>query len=107
MPERSLGTSALAVLATVAQGARYGFDIMDQTQLPSGSVYRCLGRLEELGLVASEWEEAEAALLEKRPRRRYYELTAAGAGELAEATARTRALARRLSRALAAEVGEA
>jgi PadR family transcriptional regulator, regulatory protein PadR len=41
-----------------------------------GTLYKALGRLEELGLVESRWEDAAVA---GRPRRRLYELTAAGA----------------------------
>jgi DNA-binding PadR family transcriptional regulator len=40
-----------------------------------------LGRLEELGLLTSHWEDGEA--VEGRPRRRLYELTQQGA-EVAE-----------------------
>ena len=94
MPQRSLGTSTLAVLAAVAQGVRYGFDVMDRTGLQSGTVYRALGRLEELGLVASDWEDSAVALAEKRPRRRYYVITADGSAELARAEASLKALAR-------------
>ena len=42
-----------------------------------GTLYKALGRLEELGLLASRWEDAAAA--EGRPRRRLYELTGQGA----------------------------
>jgi DNA-binding PadR family transcriptional regulator len=42
-----------------------------------GTLYKALGRLEELGLLVSRWEDAWAA--EGRPRRRLYELTSAGA----------------------------
>ena len=42
-----------------------------------GTLYKALGRLEEFGLLASRWEDAEAA--EGRPRRRLYELTGEGA----------------------------
>ena len=50
-----------------------------------GTLYKALGRLEELGLLASHWEDASAS--EKGPRRRLYELTNAGAhaAELARA----------------------
>jgi PadR family transcriptional regulator, regulatory protein PadR len=41
-----------------------------------GTLYKALGRLEELGLLTSEWEEPAAA--EGRPRRRLYELTGQG-----------------------------
>jgi PadR family transcriptional regulator len=42
-----------------------------------GTLYKALGRLEEFGLLASRWEDAEAA--RGRPRRRLYELTPRGA----------------------------
>ena len=42
-----------------------------------GTLYKALGRLEELGLLASRWEDAAA--VEGRPRRRLYELTGEGA----------------------------
>lgn len=92
MPQRNLGTSAVLVLAAVAQGMRYGFDVMDETGLASGTVYRALGRLEELGLLSSEWEDAERALAEKRPRRRYYQVTGVGRRELARARERFQVL---------------
>jgi DNA-binding PadR family transcriptional regulator len=41
-----------------------------------GTLYKALGRLEELGLLASRWEDAA---VEGRPRRRLYELTGTGA----------------------------
>jgi DNA-binding PadR family transcriptional regulator len=41
-----------------------------------GTLYKALGRLEELGLLASHWEDAA---VEGRPRRRLYELTGTGA----------------------------
>ena len=97
MARRQLGQSTLSVLSAVAQGYQYGFDIMDATRLQSGTVYRALGRLEDLGLVKSQWEPAKLALEEKRPRRRYYTIGAAGRRELAEARERYRALARGLA----------
>ena len=42
-----------------------------------GTLYKALGRLEDLGLLSSRWEDAGAA--EGRPRRRLYELTGQGA----------------------------
>jgi DNA-binding PadR family transcriptional regulator len=41
-----------------------------------GTLYKALGRLEELGLLTSRWEDAAAT--EGRPRRRLYELTGHG-----------------------------
>ena len=84
--------SALAVLSAISRSVRYGFDIMDATDLPSGTVYPILRRLEDDGLAKSRWEREGAARREQRPPRRYYELTGAGETRLAEARARYRAL---------------
>ena len=66
------------VLQALARGYHYGFDIMDATGLPSGTVYPILRRLDREGLIKSKWEAAAAAHREARPARRYYEITAAG-----------------------------
>ncbi len=76
------------VLHALARGHHHGFDVMDATGLPSGTVYPILRRLEREGLVSADWEAAAIAREEQRPPRRYYELTAAGEALLA--TARTR-----------------
>jgi len=81
--ERPLSPAAVAVLQAISGGIRYGFDIMDGTALPSGTVYPILGRLERAGLVRSHWEAPAAAQREKRPPRRYYEISAAGVRSLA------------------------
>ena len=73
-----LSFTAAAVLKAVSDGVRYGFDIMDAASLPSGTVYPILGRLEEGGYVRSRWEPAEIAQKNRRPPRRYYEITSAG-----------------------------
>ena len=70
------------MLQAVARGHAYGFDLMDATGLPSGTVYPLLRRLEARGLVRSRWERAAAAHGEGRPRRRYYEVTALGESAL-------------------------
>jgi PadR family transcriptional regulator PadR len=89
-----LSYTAAAILQAVAHGYRYGFDIMDMTGLPSGTVYPALRRLEEAGLLGSKWEEAEAAQRDQRPPRKYYELTREGEEALAEALRRYRPLER-------------
>jgi len=90
----ALSFTGLFVLQAVSQGRRFGFDIMEVTELPSGTIYPALRRLEALGFVTSGWEKDEKARKEGRPRRRYYELTAAGRRQLAEAEARYRAVGR-------------
>ena len=81
-PGARLGWSGTLLLQALARGHAYGFDLMDVTGLPSGTVYPLLRRLEARGLVRSRWEAAGAAHGEGRPRRRYYELTALGAASL-------------------------
>ena len=76
------------VLRSLARGVRHGFDVLDDTGLESGTVYPILRRLEDAGCVRSRWEAAERARAERRPPRRYYELTGAGAEALREALAR-------------------
>ena len=77
-PLKPVSLSAVAVLDAVARRIRHGFDIMDATGLPSGTVYPILGRLERDGYVRSRWEAQSTASREKRPPRRYYEVTAIG-----------------------------
>ena len=90
----SLSYTGLFVLQALAQGHKFGFDIMDVTNLPSGTVYPALRRLESLGLVRSDWETDKAARDNARPRRRYYELTKTGREQLVEAESRYRAVSK-------------
>ena len=78
------------VLHALANGVRHGFDIIDATELPSGTIYPILRRLEREALVSAHWEDAAIAHKEQRPPRRYYELTAAGKAVLETAVARYR-----------------
>jgi PadR family transcriptional regulator len=78
------------VLQAVARGHHHGFDVMDATGLPSGSVYPILRRLEREGLLRASWEDTAAAREEQRPPRRYYSITADGEALLATARARFR-----------------
>lgn len=90
----TLSYTGLFVLQALAQGHKFGFDIMDVTDLPSGTVYPALRRLEALGLVRSDWEADKAARDNARPRRRYYELTKTGREQLSEAEVRYRAVSK-------------
>lgn len=89
---KRLSITAVCVLQAIAGGYQYGFDIIDQTQLPSGTVYPALGRLERDGLVKSAWENEQDAHAAGRPARRYYKLTAPGVKALADASSFYRAL---------------
>jgi PadR family transcriptional regulator, regulatory protein PadR len=90
--DKPLGFATVQVLHAIAGGSAYGFDICDLTSLPSGTVYPALSRLEQAGFVRSRWERAEIAQREKRPPRKYYEITAQGISVLQESLARYRAL---------------
>src|SRR5882762_3558743 len=94
MAKSFLSFSATVILQAVANGYQYGFDIMDATGLPSGTVYPALRRLDDAGLVASRWERPQIAQRELRPPRKYYEMTTDGAAALAEAVKRYRVLDR-------------
>ncbi len=96
--KRSLGNVPIQILEAVARGVGHGFDLMDETGLPSGTVYPALSRLERDGLLSSRWENARIAQKEKRPPRRYYELTTAGRERLAEALLLYKDLTRSLAK---------
>jgi PadR family transcriptional regulator len=86
-------TQATAViLQAVANGYLYGFDIIDITGLPGGTVYPALRRMEEAGHLTSKWEKQSIAQAAPRPPRKYYELTRSGRDALAEAVKRYRIL---------------
>jgi DNA-binding PadR family transcriptional regulator len=67
----------VAALLADADTERYGLQLMQDTGLPSGTLYPILVRLERAGWVASRWEETDPAA-EGRPARRYYRLTGDG-----------------------------
>jgi len=104
MSPGKLSHTVAILLNTLSLGYQFGFEIMEVTGLPSGTVYPALRRLERDGLVSSKWELEEDALKEQRPARRYYELTRAGRETEAAATKRypllTRLLPEKMGKAL-------
>jgi DNA-binding PadR family transcriptional regulator len=87
-PEVRLTRTTAIVLVALGRGIRHGFDVLDATELQSGTVYPILRRLEDAGLVRSSWEPVQRARAEGRPPRRNYELTGAGAEALRAALTR-------------------
>ena len=87
-----LSYAATVILQSVRSGYLYGFDIIDITGLPGGTVYPALRRLEEAGFLTSQWEHPKISQAEPRPARQYYELTRAGREALADALKRYRIL---------------
>lgn len=73
------GVVELAVLGLLAQGERYGSQVVDELAsqpalaLTAGTVYPLLSRLLKAGLIESTWQESPVG-----PPRKYYRLTGAG-----------------------------
>src|SRR3984893_1378336 len=77
----------MIVLAALAAGPAHGYAVIEEIRrrsgrafdLPEGTVYPALHRLEQAGLLASRWGTAESGR-----RRRVYALTRRGERALAE-----------------------
>ena len=94
------GLLTLAVLAECAV-PQYGYSLKQNLShrglsIQEGTLYPLLRRLEEQGLLASQWQLAD----ESRPRR-YYVISAQGQATLAQLTAEWRQLSRALNDLLA------
>jgi PadR family transcriptional regulator, regulatory protein PadR len=88
MPEKSdlpQGTLDLLILKIVGLGPVHGYAIAqrlqqvsrDVVQVPQGSLYPALHRLENRGLLAAEWEKSETGREAK-----FYQLTPKGRAQL-------------------------
>ena len=81
------GTVDLVILQTLSQGALHGFAVSrsiksrsDGTlELQDAALYQALHRMEKAGWIESEW-----GVSDKRRRAKYYDLTRAGAKQLAQ-----------------------
>ena len=81
------GTLDLLILKAISLGPLHGYAVLlriqqlseDRLRIQQGSLYPALYRLEEQGLVASEWGESVA-----RRRAKFYRLTPAGRRRLKE-----------------------
>jgi DNA-binding PadR family transcriptional regulator len=77
-PRLSLQTlKVLQVFLESPGSALAGAEIGSQTGLASGTLYPILIRLEKFGWLSSYWKNVTAQEA-KRPRRRYYKITAIG-----------------------------
>ena len=74
------------ILRVISQGRPYGFEIMDVTGLPSGTVYPALRRLEACGLIRGGWNKRTTK--GGGPSRRCYQITKAGKEFLLQAEER-------------------
>lgn len=73
----------LRVLLTYPPAENFGLQIAKRCNLPTGSVYPILARLEAADWIISEWEDIDESI-EGRRKRREYQLTPDG-GALARA----------------------
>jgi PadR family transcriptional regulator len=79
------GTLDMLILKAVSLGPLHGYGILlriqqiskDRLEIQQGSLYPALYRLEDQGLIASEWGESE-----NKRKAKYYRLTAAGRRQL-------------------------
>lgn len=98
------GTLDLLILKAISLGPLHGYGVLlrlqqisnDALQIPQGSLYPALYRLERQGLVTFAWGESD-----NRRQAKYYTLTAAGRKRLREETDYWN----RLSKAIAAVLG--
>ncbi len=90
--ELRLSHSSAMILQAIAAGYIYGYNVVEATGLPSGTVYPAVRRLERDGLIRSQWERQSIADAAQRPARKYYKLTRpgdSGAGSLTKALSPT------------------
>lgn len=86
-PRLDRGDYALLLLGLLGKREMYGYELVAELrersaatiELPEGTVYPALRRLERDGLVTGRWVDAAGG-----PRRRYYRLTTAGERALAD-----------------------
>jgi DNA-binding PadR family transcriptional regulator len=77
MKNSSLTLASAIILRAVSEGHCYGFEIMEATGLPSGTIYPALRRLQEARLIRSAYHET-ADSQSQGPPRKYFRTTAEG-----------------------------
>ena len=98
------GTLDLLILRTLSYGSQHGWGIslriqqvsQDVLQVNQGSLYPALHRLEQQGLIDSEWGSSE-----NNRQAKFYQLTRAGRKQLAEETRSWERLSEAVRRVLA------
>jgi DNA-binding PadR family transcriptional regulator len=101
-PEELKGHLDAMLLAALEDGPRHGYAVMEalrrstggQLDLPTGTIYPALRRLEQAGLITGSWSVVGGR------RRREYRLTAAGSLALSGRRANWRAFSAMVTAAL-------
>ncbi len=104
--EKLKGHLDLLLLSVLSRGPGHGYEIITRLrdrsdgafELPEGTVYPALHRLEEAGLLASTWEAVSGR------RRRMYRLTTAGEAALAAEAKQWREFSGSMTRVLGGSV---
>ncbi|HXK06185.1 MAG TPA: PadR family transcriptional regulator [Verrucomicrobiae bacterium] len=99
------GTLDMLILKAVSLKSLHGYGVLlrirqisgDALEIPQGSLYPALYRLEHQGLIAADWGQSE-----NNRRAKYYTLTAAGRRRLREETVGWNRLASAIAAALSA-----
>ena len=89
-PDLLPGTLDLLILKAVSLGPLHGYGVLlriqqisrDALQIPQGSLYPALYRLEHKGFIVSEWGDSD-----NRRKAKFYKLTPAGRKHLREEAA--------------------
>jgi DNA-binding PadR family transcriptional regulator len=107
--EKLKGHLDLLLLSVLSRGPGHGYEVITRLrdrsdgafELPEGTVYPALHRLEEAGLLASAWDVVSGR------RRRIYQLTTAGETALAAEANQWREFSTSMTRVLGASVTRA
>ena len=103
------GTLDMLILKAVSLNPLHGYGVLlriqqisgDALNVPQGSLYPALYRLEHQGLIAAEWGESE-----NKRKAKFYTLTAGGRRRLKEETAEWNKIATAIGTALNATADE-
>lgn len=103
------GTLDMLILKAVSLKPLHGYGVLlrirqisgEALEIPQGSLYPALYRLEQQGLIGAEWGQSE-----NNRRARFYTVTAAGRRRLREETASWNRLAAAIAAALATAADE-
>jgi len=104
--ELKKGSISLCLLAVIARGKKYGFQIIKELReassgyydLKEGTLYPALHRLEKRGYLKSQWVTQESGMP-----RKYYSLTDKGIAVLREAKAEWKNMVRSVDNVLEAK----
>jgi PadR family transcriptional regulator, regulatory protein PadR len=103
------GTLDLLILKAISLGPTHGYGVLlriqqvsrDKLQIQQGSLYPALYRLEQRGVITSEWDVSD-----NNRKAKYYKLTAAGRRRLTDEVSYWRRLSVAIGLVLDAEPGE-